>query len=128
SPVFRPSARRSRAADPGRQTKRKAQSRKARSSSRPKISLAVTGNLATEILSGPSLAAGLRVPTREAVGGGRLQALTSDSTSCLDSAGYPRYRLHQFVRHLEALCWIFLKEFLKENYDRLWNIFESLKR
>jgi hypothetical protein len=23
---------------------------------------------------------------------------------------------------------VFLKEFLKENYDRLWNIFESLKR
>ena len=29
----------------------------------------VTGNLATEISAGPSLAGGLRVPTREAVGG-----------------------------------------------------------
>jgi hypothetical protein len=27
-----------------------------------------------------------------------------------------------------SLCRIFLKEFLKENYDRLCNIFESLKR
>ena len=35
------------------------------SSSRPKTSLPVIGNLATEIFFGPSLAGGLRVPTRE---------------------------------------------------------------
>jgi hypothetical protein len=57
-----------------------------------------------------------------------LQALTSDSTPCVDSAGYSRYRLQQLVRSLETLCRIFLKEFPKENYDRLWNIFELLKR
>src|SRR5215469_18064097 len=55
-----------------------------------------------------------------------LQALTSDSTPCVDSACYRRHRLQQLVRSLETLCWIFLKEFLKEHYDRLWNIFESL--
>jgi hypothetical protein len=27
----------------------------------------------------------------------------------------------------ETLCWIFLKEFPKENYDRLWDIVESFK-
>jgi hypothetical protein len=62
-------------------------------------------------------------------GRGRLQeALTSDSTPCVDSAGYRRYRLQQLVRSLETLCRILLKEFLKENYDRLWNIFESFTR
>jgi hypothetical protein len=39
------------------------------SSSRPKTSLPVTGNLATEIFLGPSLAGGLRVSAREAAGG-----------------------------------------------------------
>jgi hypothetical protein len=57
-----------------------------------------------------------------------LQALTSDSTPCVDSAGYSRYRLQQLVRSRETLCRIFLEEFAKENYDRLWNIFESLER
>src|SRR5271165_5839193 len=62
-------------------------------------------------------------------GRGRLQeALTSDSTPCVDSACYRRHRLQQLVRSLETLRRIFLKELLKENYDRLWNIFESLKR
>jgi hypothetical protein len=37
--------------------------------SRPKTSLPVTGNLATEIFLGPRLAGGLRVPAREAAGG-----------------------------------------------------------
>ena len=46
-----------------------ARSRKAISSSRPKTSHPVTGNLATEIFFGASLAGGLRVPTLEAVGG-----------------------------------------------------------
>src|SRR5271165_3309073 len=57
-----------------------------------------------------------------------LQALTSDSTPCVDCACYRRHRLQQLVRSLETLCQIFLKEFLKENYDRLWNIFESFTR
>ena len=39
------------------------------SSVRPKTSLPVTGNLATEIFFGPALAERLRVPTREAVEG-----------------------------------------------------------
>jgi hypothetical protein len=42
---------------------------KASSSSRPKTSLPVTGNLAMEIFLGLGLFGGLRVPTREAVGG-----------------------------------------------------------
>src|SRR5262252_10583099 len=42
-----------------------ARSRKVISSSRPKISLPVTGNLANEILSGASLAGGLAVPVCE---------------------------------------------------------------
>src|SRR5260221_6364993 len=46
-----------------------AASRKARSSSRPKTSLPVMGNLATEVFLGPSLAGGVRVPAREAAGG-----------------------------------------------------------
>ena len=61
-------------------------------------------------------------------GRGRLQdALASDSTPCVDCACYRRHRLQQLVRNLETLCRILLKEFLKENYDRLWNIFESLR-
>src|SRR5262249_56578359 len=43
-----------------------ARSRKVISSSRPKISLPVMGNLANEIFFGVRLARGLRVPTREA--------------------------------------------------------------
>jgi len=39
------------------------------SSSRPKTLLPVTGNLAREIFSGPSLVEGLRVVTREAAEG-----------------------------------------------------------
>ena len=46
-----------------------ARSRKLMSSSRPKTSLPVTGNLAMEIFFGPDLAGGFRVPTREAGGG-----------------------------------------------------------
>jgi hypothetical protein len=56
-----------------------------------------------------------------------LQTLTSDSTPCIDSACYRWYPLEQLVWSLESLCRIFLKEFLKENYDRLWNIFELFK-
>src|SRR5580704_10472472 len=57
-----------------------------------------------------------------------VQALTTDSTPCVDSGCYRRYRLQQLVRSLETPCRIFLKEFLKEHYDRLWNIFESFTR
>ena len=46
-----------------------ARSRKAISSSRPKISLPVTGSLAMEIFFGASLTGGLRVATREAAEG-----------------------------------------------------------
>ena len=46
-----------------------ASSRKAISSSRPKRSLPVTGNLATEIFFGLSTACGLRVPTGELLDG-----------------------------------------------------------
>src|SRR6201993_1109326 len=46
-----------------------ASSRKAISSSRPKTSLPVTGNLATEIFFGPSLTGGLRALAPEAVEG-----------------------------------------------------------
>src|SRR6202030_4403370 len=52
-----------------------------------------------------------------------LQALTSDSTPRVDSASYRRYHLQKLVWSLETLCRIFLKEFLKENYQRPWNIF-----
>src|SRR5258707_10777821 len=41
-------------------------------------------------------------------GRGRLQeALTSDSSPCVDSACYRRLRLEQFVRSMETLCRIF---------------------
>ena len=73
-----------------------ARCRKATSSSRPNKSLPVTGSLAIEILFGASLAGDLRVPTREAVGGAFREALTSDSTPCVDSAYYRRHRLQQF--------------------------------
>src|SRR5262249_42623335 len=53
-----------------------------------------------------------------------LKALTRDSTPCVDSVCYRRHRLQQVVRSLEALR----RVFLKENYDRLWNIFESFTR
>ena len=43
---------------------------------------------------------------------------------CIDSACYGRYRLQQLVRRPKTLRRIFLKE----NYDRLCNIFESLER
>ena len=46
-----------------------AQSRKTISSSRPKTSLPVTGNLAIEIFLGASLVGGLRGPTSETAGG-----------------------------------------------------------
>jgi hypothetical protein len=105
-----------------------ARSRKVISSSQPNRSVLVTGNLATEIFSGPGLAGGLGVPTRKAAEGAfcslwrvsvRLESIAPIIVGIA---------LHQFVWSLETLCRIFLKEFLNENYDWLWNIFESLKR
>src|SRR5262245_23411897 len=61
-------------------------------------------------------------PDTRSAGGHLLQALTSDSTPCVESACYRRYRLQQLVRSLKTLCRTLLKEFLKENDDRLWNI------
>src|SRR6516162_7002415 len=66
-------------------------------------------------------------PDTQSAGGHLLQALTSDSTPCVDSACNRRYRPQKLVRSSEALRRIFLQEFLKESYDRLGNIFESLK-
>ncbi len=57
-----------------------------------------------------------------------MQAVAGDSSPRLDSSGYRRYCLQKFARILETPCRVLLKEFLKENYDWLWNIFESLKR
>src|SRR6516225_5245478 len=57
-----------------------------------------------------------------------LQALTRDFTTCVESACYRWYRFEEFSRLLKATPGVFLKEFLKENYDRLWNIFELLNR
>src|SRR5271166_1067203 len=56
------------------------------------------------------------------------QALTSNSTSSVESAYYRRYRLQKFDWALKTSAGVFLEEFLKENYDRLWNIFESFTR
>src|SRR5262249_40650562 len=97
------------------------------SSSRPKTLLPVTGNLATEIFSGACLAGGLRVPTRETAEV-LLEALISDSAPCVDSGCYRWYRFQEFSRVRKATPGIFLKEFPKENYDRLWNIFECFDR
>src|SRR5271165_5203605 len=47
-------------------------------------------------------------------GRGRLlQALTSDSPPCVDSAGYRRYRLQKFARVLKAPRRVFIEEHLK---------------
>ena len=54
-------------------------------------------------------------------GSGRLlEALTGDSTPCVDSACYRRHRLQKLVRSPETLRRIFLKD----SYDWLCNIFE----
>ena len=51
-----------------------------------------------------------------------------DSTPCSDSVCYHQYRMKKLVRSLETLGRIFLKEFLKENNDRLGDGFEFFKR
>src|SRR4029077_11658632 len=82
-------------------------SRKAISSSRPKTSLPVTGNPATEIFFGPSLVDDLRDPRRETAGG----------------ACYRRHCHQKLCRALETSTWVFLEEHLKHDNDRLWNSF-----
>jgi hypothetical protein len=54
--------------------------------------------------------------------------LASDFTSCVDSGCYYGHHLEQLDRSLETLRRVFLKEFLQENCDRLWDVFEPLKR
>ena len=81
-----------------------------------------------EIFFGASLAGGLRVPTREAARGRLPEALTSDSTPCVDSACYRRNRLQKFGRVLKALPRVFLEKQFKENNDRLRDMFEFFER
>src|SRR5262245_43652487 len=57
-----------------------------------------------------------------------LQALTSDSTARLYSACYRGYRLQEFGRVLKASPGVFLKESLKQDNDRLWDMFELFDR
>ena len=57
-----------------------------------------------------------------------LYTLTSDSTPCVDSVCYLRYRLQKPVRSLETLGRIFLKEFPKEDNDRLGDGFKFFER
>jgi hypothetical protein len=52
----------------------------------------------------------------------------SDFTSRVDSGCYRGHHLEQRVRSLETLRRVFLKEFLQKNNNRLWNVFEPLKR
>ena len=57
-----------------------------------------------------------------------MQALTSDSTPCVDSACYRRYRLQKFGRVLKTPPGVFLQQYLKENNDRLRDTFELFER
>src|SRR4029077_2115511 len=57
-----------------------------------------------------------------------LQALTTDSMPCVDSAGYCRNRLQKFIWALKTPSGILLKEHLKENNNRLWDPFKSFER
>ena len=62
-------------------------------------------------------------------GRGRLQeALTSDSTPCVESACYRRYRLQKFGRVLKAPPGVFLEEHFNESNDRLWNVVQLFDR
>src|SRR5271167_2509702 len=90
-----------------------APSRKAITSSRPKTSLPVTGNLATEIFFGPSRAVDLQVPGVRSRRRRLVQALTIDSTPRFDTVGYRWYRLREFGRILKTATGILLKEHLK---------------
>ena len=80
-----------------------------------------------EIFFGAGFVGGLRVPTGEEVNvfSSPLRVILRRASIAAVIVGIA---LKKFVRSLETLCRIFLKEFLKENYDRLWNIFESFKR
>src|SRR5262252_8517314 len=52
-------------------------------------------------------------PDTRSAGGHLLQALTSDSTPCVDSACNRRYRPQKFARILKAPRGVFLKEHSK---------------
>src|SRR6516225_4572466 len=69
-----------------------------------------------------------RLASSDTRSGRLLQALASDSTSCIDSAGYRRYRLQQLIWALKAPRRIFLKQFCKQNYDRLRKASDLFKR
>jgi hypothetical protein len=68
-------------------------------------------------------ATGHRVPVLDQINPGDLSHRQIDL-----SPQRPSERLQQLVWSLESLCRIFLKQFLKETDDRLWNILESLRR
>jgi hypothetical protein len=51
-----------------------------------------------------------------------------DGAPSLHGPHHRRDHLQELVRNPESLYRIFLQEYLKENYNRLWNIFESLNR
>src|SRR5271166_4051871 len=57
-----------------------------------------------------------------------LEAPTSDTTPCVDSACYHRYRLQKFGRVLEPARRVFLQQDLQENNDRLRDMFEFFER
>src|SRR5271163_1262722 len=57
-----------------------------------------------------------------------MQALTSDSMPCVDSACYRRYRLQKFGRVLKATAGILVEKYLNENDDRLWNVVQFSNR
>src|SRR5208282_3843488 len=57
-----------------------------------------------------------------------LQALTSDSFSCVDCVSYCRNRLQKFIWALKTPSGILLKEHLKENNNRLRDPFKSFER
>ena len=100
------------------------------SSSRPKTSLPVMGNLATEIFSGPSLARRAPPATTGALGGSGhiLEALLRDRTPRVDRACYHWHRLQKFGRVLKTPTGVFLEEDFNQNNDRLRDTFKSFER
>ena len=76
----------------------------------------------------PNLAGGLRVPTGEAAGGIFCKFLRVIRRPASIASVIVGITLSSSSGVLKSLCRIFFKEFLKENDDRLWDIFESLKR
>jgi len=85
-----------------------AASRKAISSSRPKTSLPVTGNLATGNFLRCRFCWRLASSDTRSGRGRLLQALARNSTPCVDCSCYRRYRLQKFGRVLETPPWVLL--------------------